>query len=64
MFEVVFLGTAASVPTAERGMPALVVQHGARRFLVDCGEGTHRQLPKSGLGYRHLDIVLLTRRRS
>lgn len=60
MFEVVFLGTAASVPTAERGMPALVVQHGVRRFLVDCGEGTQRQLPKSGLGYRHLDTVLLT----
>ncbi len=60
MFEVVFLGTAASVPTAERGMPALFVQHGTRRFLVDCGEGTQRQLLQSGLGYRHLDTVLLT----
>ncbi len=60
MFDVVFLGSAASVPTAARGMPAMLVQHGQRRFLVDCGEGTQRQLLKSGLGYRRLDTVLLT----
>ena len=60
MFEVVFLGTAAGVPSVERGLPALLVLHGARRFLVDCGEGTQRQLLKSGLGLRRLDCVLLT----
>ena len=52
MFEVVFLGTAAGVPSVERGLPALMVLHGGRRFLVDCGEGTQRQLLKSGLGLR------------
>lgn len=60
MFEVIFLGSAASVPTAERGMPSMLVQHGRCRFLVDCGEGTQRQLLKSGVGYRRLDTVLLT----
>ena len=60
MFEVVFLGTAAGVPSVERGLPALLVLHGGRRFLVDCGEGTQRQLLKSGLGLRRLDRVLLT----
>ena len=60
MFEVIFLGTAAGVPSVERGLPALLVLHGARRFLVDCGEGTQRQLLKSGLGLRRLDCVLLT----
>jgi ribonuclease Z len=60
MFEVVFLGTAAGVPSVERGLPALIVLHGGRRFLVDCGEGTQRQLLKSGLGLRGLDCVLLT----
>jgi ribonuclease Z len=44
----------------ERSLPALVVLHGARRFLVDCGEGAQRQLLKSGLGLRRLDTVLLT----
>ena len=60
MFEVVFLGTAGGVPTVERGLPALMVLHGPRRFLVDCGEGAQRQLLKSGLGLRRLDTVLLT----
>lgn len=30
------------------------------RFLVDCGEGTQRQILKSGLGFRRLDKILLT----
>jgi ribonuclease Z len=60
LFEVVFLGTAAGVPAVERGLPALLVLHGPRRFLVDCGEGTQRQLFASGIGLRRLDCVLLT----
>jgi ribonuclease Z len=60
LFEVVFLGTAAGVPAVDRGLPALVVLYRHRRFLVDCGEGTQRQLLRSGLGFRRLDCVLLT----
>src|SRR5271169_3968943 len=60
MFELVFLGTAAAVPSAERGLPALFVGHGPSRFLVDCGEGTQRQLLRAGLGFRGLGHVLLT----
>lgn len=30
------------------------------RFLIDCGEGTQRQLLRSGLGFRRLDRILLT----
>ena len=60
MFEVVFLGTAGGVPSVDRGLPALMVLHRQRRFLVDCGEGTQRQLLKSGVGLRRLERVLLT----
>ncbi len=60
MFDLVFLGTAAAVPSAERGLPALVVGRGPERFLVDCGEGTQRQLLRAGLGLRGLGHVLLT----
>ena len=60
MFELVFLGTAAAVPSAERGLPALLVGHGPDRFLVDCGEGTQRQLLRTGIGFRGLGHVLLT----
>jgi ribonuclease Z len=60
MFELVFLGTAAAVPSAERGLPALLVGRGRDRLLVDCGEGAQRQLLRAGLGFRGLGQVLLT----
>jgi ribonuclease Z len=34
--------------------------HEEHRFLVDCGEGTQRQILQSGLGFKRLDKVLLT----
>jgi ribonuclease Z len=60
MFELTFLGTAATTPSAKRGLPALLVRAGSERFLVDCGEGTQRQLHHAGAGFRRLGHVLLT----
>lgn len=60
MFEIVFLGTSASAPSVERGLPATMIVHRDQRFLVDCGEGTQRQLLRSGMGFKRLDKVLLT----
>jgi ribonuclease Z len=62
MFDLTFLGTGASAPSAERGLPALMVSAGAHRMLVDCGEGTQRQILRAGLGFRRLERVLLTHR--
>ncbi len=60
MFEIAFLGTSASAPSIERGLPSSMIIHRDQRFLVDCGEGTQRQLLRSGLGFKRLDKVLLT----
>ena len=60
MFELVFLGTAASAPSAWRNLPSTLVFHEDRRFIVDVGEGTQRQLLKSGVGFKRLNTVLLT----
>lgn len=60
MIELAFLGTSASAPSVRRGLSAAMVSHRDRRFLVDCGEGTQRQLLKSGLGFKRLDTILLT----
>ncbi len=60
MFEVVFLGTSASAPSTQRGLSSAVVIHGEYRFMVDCGEGTQRQLLRSGLGFKRLDRILIT----
>ena len=60
LFEILFLGTSASAPSAKRGLSALIVKHDEYRFLIDCGEGTQRQILQSGVGFRHLTRVLLT----
>ena len=60
MFELVFLGTSASAPSVQRGLPSQVVIHNKHRFLVDCGEGTQRQILHSGLGFRKLNRILVT----
>ncbi|MBN1262237.1 MAG: ribonuclease Z [Anaerolineae bacterium] len=60
MIELVFLGTAASAPSIQRGLPSQMVIYEGERFLVDCGEGTQRQILRSGLGFRRLQHVLLT----
>ncbi len=58
-FSLFFAGTAGSVPSARRGLPALLVRRGAERILIDCGEGTQRQLVRS-VGLADLTDVFLT----
>jgi ribonuclease Z len=60
MFECTFLGTSASVPSTTRNHPGLLVEAREQRILIDCGEGTQRQLLRSGAGFRRLDRLLLT----
>jgi ribonuclease Z len=60
LFEIVFLGTSASAPSIQRGLPSQMVLHKEYRFLVDCGEGTQRQILQSGLGFKRLDKILIT----
>ncbi len=60
MFEILFLGTSASAPSAKRGLSALIVSHNEYRFLVDCGEGTQRQILQAGIGFKRLTRILLT----
>lgn len=54
-----FCGTSGAVPTARRGLPAILVRAGGDRLLIDCGEGTQRQLIRS-VGLVDVDAVLLT----
>ncbi|MGW8224807.1 MAG: ribonuclease Z [Anaerolineales bacterium] len=60
MFDIIFLGTSASAPSIHRGLTAQVVKHDEYRFLIDCGEGTQRQILKSGLGFKRLNRILIT----
>jgi ribonuclease Z len=60
MFELIFLGTSASAPSVHRGLPAQIVMAKEFRFLIDCGEGTQRQILRSGVGFKRLNRILIT----
>ncbi len=54
-----FVGTAGSVPSRGRGLPSVLVRRGGEHLLIDCGEGTQRQLLRS-VGLIEVDSVFLT----
>src|SRR4051795_7851971 len=54
-----FAGTAGSVPSARRGLPALLLRRGGDSVLFDCGEGTQRQLVRT-VGLSDVSHVFLT----
>jgi ribonuclease Z len=58
--DVVFLGTSGSAPTAQRATSATLVRRGGDKLLIDCGEGTQRQLLRSDVGLADLEDVFLT----
>jgi ribonuclease Z len=60
LFEIIFLGTSASAPSARRNLPSLVIKHEDQRYLIDCGEGTQRQILQSGIGFKRLNRILIT----
>lgn len=37
-----------------------MIKHDEHRFLVDCGEGTQRQILQSGVGFKRLNRILIT----
>ena len=60
MFELTFLGTSASAPSVHRGLSSQIVSFRDHRFLIDCGDGTQRQILRSGVGFRRLTRILIT----
>jgi ribonuclease Z len=58
--DVVFLGTGASMPTAQRGPACVLLRRGGERLLFDCGEGTQRQLQRSTVGLPDIQEIFLT----
>ena len=58
--EIVFLGTSSMVPTKERNQSALLISYGSEGILVDCGEGTQRQLKIAGISPAKITKILIT----
>jgi ribonuclease Z len=57
---VVFLGTGASWATTERNTASLAVDLEDQTLLLDCGEGTQRQLARADISLDSIDHVFLT----
>ena len=57
---VIFLGTAASIPTPQRSLPAIAVRRKGELILFDCGEGTQRQMMHAGVGFHRKTKVFIT----
>ena len=57
--QLLFLGTAGATPSVDRGSPATLLIRGGERILIDCGEGTQRQLMRSA-GLARIETILLT----
>ena len=57
------LGTTAGVPTPERAHTAIHFKYDSSEeftFLMDCGEGTQRQMMKSSINMMKLDHIFIT----
>lgn len=60
MFEILFLGTGASVPSRDRSLPCVAVRQGRSISLFDCGEGSQRQLMISPFSFMKVDRIFIS----
>jgi ribonuclease Z len=57
---VTFLGTAGSVPTQTRSLPAVLVKRQNEQLIFDCGEGVQRQMVKAKVGFHKETKILIS----
>lgn len=60
MVKVTFLGTSDAVPTAERNHTSMLLTFGGENVMIDCGEGTQRQIRKAGLNPCKITRLLIS----
>ena len=53
---VTFLGTGAACPSVERNVSGLALSREGETLLLDCGEGTQRQMMRYGVGFSFREI--------
>ena len=60
MMEITLLGTSSMVPTEERNHSGALLRYKEENILIDCGEGTQRQLRKAKLSAMKITRILIT----
>lgn len=60
MLELLFLGTGAAVPSREHSTSCIAVRSGSSIILLDCGEGSQRQIMVSPFSFMKIRAILIT----
>jgi ribonuclease Z len=60
MIEIVLLGTAGSMPTENRNLPAIAILYQGWVLLLDCGEDIQRQIERARIGLNKKMCVFIT----
>ena len=58
--KVIFLGTSGSMPTPERSSSSVAVKMGRDVVILDCGEGTQRQMVAAHIGFSRVKLIFVT----
>ncbi|MBC7131030.1 ribonuclease Z [Candidatus Bathyarchaeota archaeon] len=58
--QIIFLGTAGSIPTPKRNLPSILIRREGEQIMFDCGEGTQRQMIKAGVGFHRKMKIFIT----
>jgi ribonuclease Z len=58
--EITFLGTASMVPTKERNVQGIYIDYKGEGILVDCGEGSQRQMNIAGINRLKVKKILIS----
>jgi len=58
--EITFLGTGSMVPTKDRNVVGMFLSYKNKGLLVDCGEGTQRQMNIAGINRNKVNYVFLS----
>ncbi len=57
---IIFLGTAQAIPTITRNHTSIFLKYKDENILIDCGEGTQRQLRKAKINPCKITKILIT----
>jgi len=58
--KVIFLGTSSAIPVPNRSFPSIAVLRKDEVIMIDCGEGTQRQMVLSRIGFGRKMKILIT----
>lgn len=58
--QIIFLGTAAGVPTPRRNLPGILLQREGEQLLFDCGEGVQRQILIARTNFNKITKIFVT----